>query len=530
MLDPSDLIDSRIGVHDDNQFEVKLDYTIDATARRSRYVIETFLFVPRSLGLDPHTYRREQFYGDIQTYIRFKTPNVALRALVDEGNDASPLIRMLERLPDVGEDQVPDLDGRLGHEVRLFGCILRVNVRDQVRTLCDRLAALEGQARARTVLVEDIDRLTLRLADDVSSVLERFRGYRAEFVHPRRAQWIQELYGFADEFVSVAVERNFTRLIAALDDNPVIREACSHGRARVAERILAEQAHRRAAGYDSVLEAKQGNARYIHRVGALKKFMSSVLFLDMTKHSEGRRVANIAAGIAAAVAMLFSTIAAIWSQNRYGINSYPFVVALVISYVFKDRIKEWLRTYFNHRFSRWLWDFSVTIRDPENDNVVGRCREMFSFVDTKNVSRAVLDSRHADATTVLEPHCKPETVVKHVKEITLHGRKIAKTHGRLLDVKDIVRFNVSSLLTRMDDPLQMVEQFRGDEVRRIACPKSYHLNVVMTLRAASGERSYERFRVVLDKSGIRELHEVSHHGVPLPAKEAHRALSPVPAE
>lgn len=56
-----DLIDSRIGVHDDNQFEVKLDYTLDATARRGRYVVETYLFVPRSLGLDAHTYRREQF-------------------------------------------------------------------------------------------------------------------------------------------------------------------------------------------------------------------------------------------------------------------------------------------------------------------------------------------------------------------------------------------------------------------------------------------------------------------------------------
>lgn len=530
MLDPGDLIDSRIGVHDDNQFEVKLDYTIDATARRSRYVIETYLFVPRSLGLDAHTYRREQFYGDVQSYIRFKTPTVSLRALVDEGNEASPLIRMVERIPELGQDQVTDLDGRLGHEVRLFGCVFRVGVRDQVRALCERLAALDGRAHTRSVLVEDVDRLARRLADDVSAVLQRFRSYRPEFVHPRRATWIQELYAFADEFVSLAVERNFTRLVAALDADDDVRDACASGRRAIVERILAEQDHRRAAGYPSVLDHNHAHAGYIHRKGALKKFMSSVLFLDMTKQSEGRRVANIGAGIAAAVAMLFSTIAAIWSQNRYGINSYPFVVALVISYVFKDRIKEWLRTYFNSQFARWLWDFSVTIRDPENDSVVGRCREMFSFVDPKDVPRQVFETRHADATTVLEPKCKPETVVKHVKEITLHGRKIAKTHGRLLDVKDIMRFNVSSLLTRMDDPVQMVEQFHGDGVRRLPCPKAYHLNVVMTLRAASGERSYERFRIVLDKSGIRELQEVSHRAVPLPSPELHRVLEPAAAE
>lgn len=531
MLDPEDLIDSRIGVHDDNQFEVKLDYTIDATARRSRYVIETYLFVPRSLGIDADTYRHEHFYSDIQAYIRFKTPCVSLRALADEGNDASPLNRMLQRMPDIGDDEVVDVDGPLGHEVRLLGCVVRVCVRDQVQALCERIEALDGRAHTRAVLVGDVESLAVRLADDVSAVLERYRGFRSDFVHPRRAAWIQDLYGFADEFLSLSIERHFTRLVAAIDADPRVRDACARGRARIVERVLAEQAHRRSAAYASVLDHRQVNARYIHRNGALKKFMSSVLFLDMDKQSSGRRIANVGAGIAAAVAMLFSTVAAIWSQNRYGINSYPFVLALVISYVFKDRIKEWLRTYFNAQFSRWFWDFSVTIRDPENDGVVGRCRELFTFVDHDDIPRAIYDWRHADASTVLEPQCKPETVLKHVKEITLRGRKIAKTHGRLLDVKDIVRFNVSNLLARMDDPMQLVEQFdaEGDQVRRIHCPKSYHLNVVMTLRAASGERSYQRFRVILDKSGIRDLHEVDQAATRVLVPAGPRALTPAAA-
>ncbi len=512
MLEPEELIDSRIGVHDDNQFEVKLDYAIDPTGRRSRYVVETYLFLPRSLGVDAHTYRREQFYSDIQAYIRFKTPTISLRALADEGNDSSPLNQMLAMMPTIGRDTTPDLDGCLGHEVRLFGCLVKVGVRDQVSVLRDRVAALAGRAQHRPVLVKDIDRLALRLADDVSAVLERFRGYRADFVLPRRAAWIQELFAYADEFISLSVERYFTRFIAALDKTPVVRDACEAGRNKIVERILAEQAHRNGAGYDSIIDGVRGSARYVHRNSALKKFMSSVLFLDMTKQTVGRRITHIGAGVAAAVAMLFSTIAAIWSQNRYGINSYPFVVALVISYVFKDRIKEWLRTYFNRQFSRFLWDYSVTIRDPANDAEVGRCREMFSFTDPDSVPRPVYDARHGDATGVLEPKSKPEIILKYVKEITLRGRSIAANHGRLLDVNDIIRFNVSSLLARMDDPVRTVETFdaKTGTIRQVTCPKSYHVNVVMVLRAVSGSPSYERFRVVLDKSGIRELHEVSH--------------------
>ncbi len=532
MLDPEELIDSRIGVHDDNQFEVKLDYAIDPNGRRSRYVVETYLFLPRSLGVDPHSYPREQFYSDVQAYIRFKTPTISLRALADEGTERSPLNQMLDQMPEIGRDGTPDLDGALGHEVRLFGCLVKVGIRDQVGVLRDRVAALAGQAQQRSVLVEDIDRLALRLANDVSAVLERFRGYRAEFVRPRRATWIQELFAYADEFISLSVERYFTRFVAALEEAPAVRDACEASRAKIVERILAEQAHRRGAGYDSIIDGVRGSARYVHRNSALKKFMSSVLFLDMTKQSVGRRVAHIGAGIAAAVAMLFSTVAAIWSQNRYGINSYPFVVALVVSYVFKDRIKEWLRTYFNRQFSRFLWDYSVTIRDPANDAEVGRCREMFSFTDPERVPRPVYDARHGDATGVLEPQSKQEIIVKYVKEITLRGRRIAANHGRLLDVNDIIRFNVSSLLARMDNPIRTVETFDAatGAIRQVTCPKSYHVNVVMVLRAVSGSPSYERFRVVLDKSGIRELHEVGSSQALIDSGKHRRELEAALAE
>lgn len=511
MLETEELIDSRIGVHDDNQFEVKLDYAIDPTSRSNRYSVETYLFVPTSLGLDPYSYRRKQFYADIQAYIRFKTPTVTLRALLDEDNGDSPLNRFLKRMPKAtSRDAKPDVDGPLGHEVRLFGCLVRVNVRDQVKVLRERVEALEGRADERAVLVEDVVRSAQGLASDVTTVLEKFRALRPEFMHPRRPGWVKELYEYADEYVSLSVEHYLTRFVSALDANEQVRAAASGARTAIVARITAEQKHRRAAGYDSVLGDEHGSALYVHRKSALKKFMSSVLFLDMDKQTEGRRVANIAAGIAAAVAMLFSTIAAIWSQNRYGINSYPFVFALVISYVFKDRIKEWLRTYFNKQFSRWLWDYSVTIRDPEHDVVVGRCRESFNFVSPSDLPSMIYRARHQGDIGTLEPLSKPETVIKYVKQITLRGKAIAKSHRRMLDVNDIIRFNVSSLLARMDDPVRTVESFHqgSDRVRHLSCPKAYHVNVVLVLRGEGKRPHVERFRVVLDKVGIRELHEV----------------------
>ena len=49
-----------------------------------------------------------------------------------------------------------------------------------------------------------------------------------------------------------------------------------------------------------------------------------------------------------------------------------------------------------------------------------------------------------------------------------------------------------------------------DLVEEYACPKTYHVNIVFVLRAHGDPTpvAVERVRVVLDKTGIRQLKEV----------------------
>src|SRR5262245_42979555 len=50
------LIDSRIQTHDSRQFEVKLDYSIDPTAKQNHYQVDAYFFIPKSLGINSQTY------------------------------------------------------------------------------------------------------------------------------------------------------------------------------------------------------------------------------------------------------------------------------------------------------------------------------------------------------------------------------------------------------------------------------------------------------------------------------------------
>lgn len=517
---------------------------IDTTRRQSRYRVETYFFVPRSLGLDVHAYPREQFYADVQAYIRFKTPHVSLPALADPDDRRSPLQRARRLVQQANGELETLAPGQMSHELRLLGCMVRANLRDTSADIRAKIERLDDP-RSHEVLVQDVRQAMGRLLHDVEVLLSAFRALRPDFLQPMRPSWLAELYQYVDEYLSISVESYLTMVLSSLDAHERLRLTLAEMRAELVARLVAEQKHRSGAGYKSVLDPDGENRSYVHRKSALKKFVSSVLFLEIHKEKEGRGITNVIAGLAAAVAMAFSTVAAIWSQGRWGLNSFPFVLAIVIAYVFKDRIKEWLRAYFSGLLSPWLYDYSVHIHDPVAGVVVGRCRESFSFLSPSQVPPEIRRRRHADSRSVLEPESKPEVVMKYVKDVTLLGKRIARTHGRLGDVNDIIRYNFSGFLSRMDEPRQIVATYSPelDGVTAVACPKLYHVNLVMVLTAegqkaprwgkaprpdgssvmAAGRRvteplptprtiTIDRFRVILDKRGIRSLQVVESSG------------------
>ena len=228
-----------------------------------------------------------------------------------------------------------------------------------------------------------------------------------------------------------------------------------------------------------------------------------------------QHVAQLIAAIAAGSAMLLSTVLAIWSQELYGINTFPFVVALVLGYMLKDRMKDWMRSYFSAKIGRWLYDRSAKIMDPLTGVMVGRCRESFNFVPAGQVPSLVWRRRHVRAEGAVETEHKRESVMRYVKHITLAGRRIDRQVVRASDITDIVRFDVSRFLVRMDDRKQRIPIYdpETDSVRTAKLNKRYHVNVVLVLRAADRNvLQMERYRFVLDKSGLKELQQDDEEG------------------
>ena len=92
------------------------------------------------------------------------------------------------------------------------------------------------------------------------------------------------------------------------------------------------------------------------RQGALKKYLEQHSLPGNKGRKRGKFLEQAIYSVAAGIAMVFATMVAFIGQSRYGGLSLPFFIALVISYMFKDRIKELLRLYLSVTLRKWLYD------------------------------------------------------------------------------------------------------------------------------------------------------------------------------
>lgn len=508
-LADDDAIESRIGVHDSNHFEVKLDYSIRSQGR-SRYNVDYYFFVPASLGVNKHTYRPDQFYSDVQAYIRFKTPNQSLASLAMPNSLLDNISKLVAKVRDTPRDHKAQQD--LVYELRMFGCVCRANIRDRVKGLRKQLGLLRGDNAPNEVKRRDAAHIASTLLADIRDCMKNWRDLRPHFVDGRLPAACNETFAYVDEFIGIVVEMKLASVLRRIDSVRGDFDKClDDARDESKALLIYERDYRKQAGYSSETGGNKDD-HFVYRQGLLKKFVMSVLWLDISKEKEGGRVANFGAAIAAGFAMFFALLATIIAGEMYGINSWNFVAAGVGTYILKDRIKDWLKIFFGSRFSRFLADYSIRILDPITQANIGRCRETFCFKESENVPEDVMACRRKDAKSSIESMTKPEVVMHYSKEVRLRGKDIIeRMHLEDYNLNDIVRFSLSQFFVRADDPTSSIPYFieETDSVERRDFRKVYHLNLIMCLSSkGSGRSSIKRVRVIFDKHSIRELQDV----------------------
>lgn len=485
------MIEETIQIHDKYQFEIKLGYQL-GEQKITAYDIETYLFFPDSLGINRHTYSKDDFYNDMQAHIRLKTPTVLLRDMVMGAR--SPLEKLrasFERLIlRVNKTTIAHYE----YQIKMFCCIFKSAIRDHVSFTATKVHA------------GDIEDLLVKFLDNIQEITQEFRALRSIINVPIIDKRIFSIYEFGDEYLSLLIESYTYELLECINQMDFV-EKDAHT-TKLLALITHELEYRRKNQYPSIPDKHSDNEGFIFRASVLKKYMGNVLFLNTRLRQEGKFLEQLVFALAAGIAMIFATIAAFFAQSAYTNFSLPLFFVLVVSYMFKDRIKDLIRLYIGGKLQHVLFDHKMNIYFSPREKI-GWCKESFTFPKGPKIPRQIMRLRSREHITEIENGWVGEKVILYRKRIKLFRRKLARIYQdyQVESINDIMRFNILRFLSKMDNPKKPIYVSDGHMYQRISGKRVYHMNMIIKY-SMKNIALYKRFRIVLSRSGIKRIEEV----------------------
>jgi hypothetical protein len=476
-------IKDRVKRHDQLAFELKLEFPAPKDRKkRQDYKVEMYLFVPQSLDINKQNYTKFDFYRSLKTNIRLTTPDYLLRKIVD-GN-TSPFQTLFKSIEALMDNMEKEQLAKYEIETKRFCSIFGASLRHLVQQI-----NITKHFDDKAVLVDEFITQSAR----VRSEFKLLRG-RVNLLNHEPAF---KLFGGADEYQSLLLEKHVFILIEKLKTDgkfPVQIE-------QLTNLAFEETRYRKRMVYPSIVGAKRVNQDVLHRNSMLKKFIESNLFLNTDTRREAVLMEQMMFAIAAGVAMVFATGVAFLSQMIYGNLSLPFFIALVISYMFKDRIKELMRYYLDKKHKKFFADYRTSIFSPQKKKM-GELKESFYFVKKKNLPKDIIEARKKIQKTDLGIELKTEKVMLFQNQIRLLKNQ-GNTDG-FEGITQILRYNIWDLTFKMDDPEKEVYYVKKSGLKRINVERVYHINMVMRY-SMDDESVIKAYRVVASKQGIKRI-------------------------
>ena len=493
--------------HDQYQIEIKLDYELHAD-QKTRYQIATYFFVPQSLGITPQTYPRQTFYQDVQSHIRLKTPSLNLREFTE--GERSPLC-IIEKMV-CKADWLSDLavHEQLVTQMKLLSAMLKSALREHFILIERRVAEVQATPHGKTHYL--VHNLVDEFITETARVTERYRTLLADFNLPNVPPSVFTAFMFTDESLSILIEESAVEMFQIVDEY-LKKTNREDYKIALSELTARETKYRKTRGYESILVEGSDNETFLYRASILKKYASSVLFLNTDVRPDGQYLEQLILSFAAGLAMIFATAVAFYFQYAYGNFTLPFFIALVIGYMFKDRIKEISRIMFAKRLENYLFDRRITIRTREGQHRLGVLREKVRFISEKDVPLSVMRARSRDHITEISNEGRGENIICYTKDIELQIKntdKVLPGFPEITGINDILRFDIRHFLNKMAEPVQERFVIRDGELVSLLCYKVYHVNLISRYKTVQPgvNKENRHLRLILDQDGIRRIEQV----------------------
>ena len=543
------------------RFEIRQRVSCPQSDRHLKYKVETWLFLPQSLQINRWSYTAVDYQQSLKNYIRIGVPVRPLESMLERTDpryiawaatphthglplDRSGIIELEDRILQGEPERAQRFEeavqreaerrrelemDQLGFAERLAGIdpeeTFSTSENEDLLERCEKNldALLENDTpKARTryeaslklfcllfraamldrkkwvLSIEDAadrTREAYELTRVVSSCLKRFR----RLLRSKAARAVQQekvpVFLFCDEYLSIITTQVLAELVRQLAPVQSISTwvlAC-YG---------AQRGYRRKHYPDSMPKETGDNELAIFRWSLLKKYVDMPLFLTIRRGSSNAIIVHTLYSLAAAMAMAAATLITFFWQGTETVGTRIVVIA-ILAYIFRERIKDVVRSQLFKMFGRWIPDRVLVIMDGYKRRL-GRCSEIFRFENWDKIPKDVRTLRNKTHFVDILNAFHNEDILYYSKTIDVKHLPDPFREGRSL-LLDISRFEVSDFLRHADDVLEEPQGVADD--RAIMGEKVYHVDVVRKI-SHKGGASLERFRVVLTSAGIRRIDEI----------------------
>jgi hypothetical protein len=478
------MIKDNIKVHDNFSIEIKLIYENIFKKKKTRYDTITYLFVPNGLNINSQTYTQAKFYNDVKVYIRYEAPYYELNELLELAtsplNNLNAIAYQLNSKKATKQRRL-----ELQSATKMLGAVLNKAL----------IAKISDIKKHKEQNIPAFLQLLDKVITDYRNIIKRYDKINKD---PKR---ILEL---GDEYISNITSYYLINFHQYCLDNNVNNESLQE----IVKFISEEQKYRKARDYDIDNEDDFYDESLLYKRSQLKKYIESVLFLNRDVRKDGTFFEQSVFAISAGIAMIFSTAIAFYYQSIYGNFTLPFFVALVIGYMFKDRIKSLVGMMFISRANSLFYDYKVKIKDAKNNNI-GKIKENFTFVPLNKLGPKVKIHRFKENLLQTDYDLNGEQIIQYKKKITLYPGKFGKeiSDSRLNNLVDITRINLYRFISQMDDPKRKYSLVKKGKIITRVGNRVYHINIIQKFYTENGIE-FKRYRVIMNRKGIKRIEKV----------------------
>ena len=483
------MIDKQIKVHDKFSAEIKVGFFTHKDKKVNKSALNIWMFIPNSLDINRYTYDKKDFYRDMKSNIRLITPICLLKDIAEGTN--SPFLLLQKSVEHLLRE--PNHSNREDYEyhIKMFMSILKSSLREELATIKD------SEVEKSVEMIEEYTRL-------LGIITFKYRSLFHLINIPRIEKQLCEYFNFGDEFMSNLMNFHSFSLMKNLKKHSEYEII----KATLYNHINNEIAYKKEKGYLIIKkDDKHANSELVNRLSHLKKYIESQLFINVAKQKDGVLVEQLLLSLAAGISMIFATGVAFSIQQKYGSFTMPLFVALVISYMLKDRIKEFSRYYFAHKMGTHYFDHKTNMSIKQTD--IGWVKESMDFISEDNIPPEILKTRASTSIIEANNRANSEKVLLYRTVMQIDSEKL-NLHGKFVTkgVNAIIRFNFLEFIRNMDNPefpLYKLEPDQGFEI--VDGRRLYYINFVVQ-RISGEQNELDRYRVAINPNGIYKIERI----------------------